>query len=115
MKMDAKSLPDAGYGEEQQHRCENAAEIQMNGAQFFHNARCCLRQKLSRAAQTVNCECKTESVIGVGSSGILLGKGFIEHGARCCFNCSNGLQKCVDELAASTTPIKSRKSTRLQV
>lgn len=35
--MYAERLPNAGDGEEQQHRRKNTAEIQMDGAQFLHD------------------------------------------------------------------------------
>ena len=40
----------------------------------------------------------------------VMGKKLIEHGAMCYFNCSEELQKLVDELAASTTQSKAKKS-----
>ena len=33
----AQSLPNARYGEEQQHRRENAAEVRMDDTQLFHD------------------------------------------------------------------------------
>jgi len=38
VRLDAKGLPYPRHGEEQEERGKNAAEIKMNGAQFFHNS-----------------------------------------------------------------------------